>query len=512
MHKFVFMFGAGAEVAYGVPAGGQFAFDVLRHPTEVPKQHFSTMRQSVVDKDYIQDWLPYGFDKKRIVSFQKVDRKMVFESTVEHKKSSIRGALLNLDNSISEILHREGLDEFAFKSALVQRLGFQNESEIPMGGQFRFNPILESPKSNVFNSLYLSAAVRLSKGLASDHALAMAVVSMLQLYLGAIGKQLVDNINDSTFNIAPDDFPILNEIGGVFGIDLSEAGMKAFDTAFQRDPKIQPSTDVETQLADVLFMSLIEFLSSAIDYQSLVDGYYRYLFAPKSEWSKFTKISIFLLSVYDYMDSKLQKIAEKLPYTRGFYDDIAAAHNMRRLNILAAGTSNYTSIIDSKWAGINTEIFKLNGDLSTFYDPYRNEMLDVKIDRATDYGYFNVPFMFTQSGIKPLTTVGMSRRYVDYFDLCSKSDAIVVCGYGFNGDDAHINGLFRELIDEGKMIIVLDYTNASPDTYDVGDAKRKFVRKLRLRKSTTLKVIPVDRDRLSFKRQAWLDVVLSVNA
>ena len=36
------------------------------------------------------------------------------------------------------------------------------------------------------------------------------------------------------------------------------------------------------------------------------------------------------------------------------------------------------------------------------------------------------------------------------------SDAMVVVGFAFNGDDGHINGLFRELLDEhGKKIVVI---------------------------------------------------------
>lgn len=42
----------------------------------------------------------------------------------------------------------------------------------------------------------------------------------------------------------------------------------------------------------------------------------------------------------------------------------------------------------------------------------------------------------------------MSRRYVSLFDAFKKSDVISAIGYGFNIDDSHINGLFKELIEE----------------------------------------------------------------
>lgn len=63
--------------------------------------------------------------------------------------------------------------------------------------------------------------------------------------------------------------------------------------------------------------------------------------------------------------------------------------------------------------------------------------------------------VLTQSGLKPLTSVTMSRRYVKLFDAYKESDAIVVVGFGFNKDDSHINGLFRELIETHSKKLLL---------------------------------------------------------
>lgn len=65
----------------------------------------------------------------------------------------------------------------------------------------------------------------------------------------------------------------------------------------------------------------------------------------------------------------------------------------------------------------------------------------------------HIPFILTQSGLKPLTSVDMSRRYVNLFDRMAESNGIVVVGYGFNVDDSHINGMFRKLIEDcGKHL------------------------------------------------------------
>ena len=69
----------------------------------------------------------------------------------------------------------------------------------------------------------------------------------------------------------------------------------------------------------------------------------------------------------------------------------------------------------------------------------------------------------------------MSRRYVELYDRFCESDAVVVCGYGFNGDDGHINCLFRNLIEvDKKTVFVLDYVRDGKPViieYTAGGAK-----------------------------------------
>lgn len=87
-------------------------------------------------------------------------------------------------------------------------------------------------------------------------------------------------------------------------------------------------------------------------------------------------------------------------------------------------------------------------------DPYKNEILYEPSDDEKR-GRILVPFMFTQSGVKPLTSVSMSRKYVELYDHFVDSDVICLIGYGFNGDDGHINGMFRSLVEEeGKPLFI----------------------------------------------------------
>lgn len=94
--------------------------------------------------------------------------------------------------------------------------------------------------------------------------------------------------------------------------------------------------------------------------------------------------------------------------------------------------------------------------------------------------------MFTQSGIKPLTSVGMSRKYVELYDHFIESDIVCVIGYGFNGDDGHINGMFRSLVEqENKNYLFFHYKN---DNRSPSQIEREYKEKLRLNSSDNIKI------------------------
>ena len=70
--KYGFLFGAGAEAAYGLPSGGKFALEIFRHDTAKSKEAFKNSRDNVdTHTAYANDWLPEGFSDKNISTFGK---------------------------------------------------------------------------------------------------------------------------------------------------------------------------------------------------------------------------------------------------------------------------------------------------------------------------------------------------------------------------------------------------------------------------------------------------------
>ena len=65
--KYGFLFGAGAEVSYGLPSGGKFALDIFRFDVSDSKMAFKEMRDSVdPNTNYASQWLPPNFMDKNI--------------------------------------------------------------------------------------------------------------------------------------------------------------------------------------------------------------------------------------------------------------------------------------------------------------------------------------------------------------------------------------------------------------------------------------------------------------
>lgn len=117
--------------------------------------------------------------------------------------------------------------------------------------------------------------------------------------------------------------------------------------------------------------------------------------------------------------------------------------------------------------------------------------------------------MLTQSGVKPLTSINMSRRYVELFDKLKAGDAIVGIGYNFNIDDNHINGLFRQLIEEeGRHFFWI--VPSGPTTND--RLTRSLEEKMRLPTSVRerIHIIRVDREtRKVADGKTWIEQILA---
>ena len=127
-------------------------------------------------------------------------------------------------------------------------------------------------------------------------------------------------------------------------------------------------------------------------------------------------------------------------------------------------TTNYTPICESVSCLEENKISYIHGSFRWFENPKELEILDV-LDNNSDFSCSNYfPFIFLQSGVKPIISATQIREWskaVRYLDECSK---LIIVGYRANCDDNHLNSMIREYILKGKSVVYLDYDNSSEDS------------------------------------------------
>lgn len=322
------------------------------------------------------------------------------------------------------------------------------------------------------------------------------VLSILQLQVGALGEKLTHRLNEGIFDKKDEDLDILDDLGDVIQLNYQAVGMAGLEYLLEiQTPDLEKPEGRILRFAQLLIEKVY---SCVLDYKSLIDSNWMYLYHPSTEWSKFCKISIFLLNVRKYIDDIFSELpAEK----EGYYDDVYNAITLGKMEALAVGTSNYSPLIENILQ--KKDVVFLNGATSMWYDPYLNRVGTE--GELKSLKHFIVPLMFTQSGTKPMISIDMSSRYVEYYNQLEKADEICVIGFGFNSDDEHINGIFRDLVDR-KMKHITVVTHESVG--DVVSTKKTIIERLKLQNDSNISVIMVD-DKRESDGIPWIDYLLN---
>lgn len=502
-----FFFGAGAEVGYGLPSGGQFAIDLFRQDVSLHKQALRNQLQTQIDRQsiYATNWLPDRFDSKRIHAFGKNEFSSLIESSIEYRKQEMIRRLNQFDVEADIALMQLGITPERLAQCFREKTG--NDYGTRTYTQVvRMNPLL-AQGIQIFASHFYSAVLDVIRISPESVDLQRYAASFIQLLVGAQGQDLVQQLNQELFTEAPDDISFFDDISGMFKLEFTSAGSTAMDLllAERRTFSSGEHATISDLLSAVVQQILENIFSTVLDYQSLIDSHFRYLYSPKTEWAKFTKMAIFLRTTREYISSRLQQVGPLADC--GYYHDLQRC-DVLGIEISAIGTANYNSLVESiaNEIGFNIpEVMHLNGGVNDYYNPYKNSVLTCNDPNQIPNDQIYVPFILTQSGLKPLTSVDMSRRYVTLFDSFAESDGIVVIGYGFNVDDTHINGMFRELVeDKGKHLY---WVCASSDQSAV-QKERELVIKLRISSNIEhVHVILVNRDSRLNDQVPWIDVI-----
>ncbi len=505
--KFGLFFGAGAEVGYGLPLGGKFAIDLFRQDNTAEKTQFRENLKLISDRTiYATKWLPENYRGKRIHAFGKTEFRSLIESSIEYRKKIIVERLNDLDSLFEKACNNccissEKVAE-NFKNCTGKDYGSETYSQA-----IKVNETL-ARDVKLFESEFYSAVLDVIRQDGDTVQIEKYASSILQLLIGAYGQELVQRVNQEIFTEAPDDLSIFDDITGMFRLEFDRIGNAALDLLLKSGSQ-QPLAD-GASIQDILLALLRETLellfTEVLDYQALIDSHWRYLYSPREDWAKFTKMVIFLNTTRNYMKKQLEEKIDR--EASGYYHEMGVL-NSGDHEIVGIGTANYNNLVE-EIADASIErsaIYHLNGSLNDFYNPYKNTVIKA-LDEEVPPDQIHVPFMLTQSGVKPLTSINMSRRYVELYDRLKTADAIVAIGYNFNIDDNHINGLFRQLVeDENRTLFWVVLNGPDTDT----DRKRHLEEKMRLPASARERVHIVRVDgstRTTTDGKIWTDAIL----
>ena len=152
MQKLGFLFGAGAEICYGLPTGGKFALDIFRQDVSISKKEFIEMRDSIDGSTtYAGEWLPDDYKTRSVSSYGKSVIENIIKDTLEYKREHIISKLNdfdsyakngkkhigNIDDIISDLLNRQVSNcqlntVISFNNALTVILPFSSVSYSPI--------------------------------------------------------------------------------------------------------------------------------------------------------------------------------------------------------------------------------------------------------------------------------------------------------------------------------------------------------------------------------------------
>ncbi len=494
-------FGAGAEIGYGLPSGGKFAIDLFRQDATPYKKKFREKLSKIDSRSpYATSWLPKDYEKKSIFAFGKNEFTSIIESSIQYKRSEIIKKLNDFDNEFTWACKQLKIEESLLKDKFSDEMN-KDIGEVLYEHDIKINEKL-TKDVKLFGTEYYSAALEIIRSKHNCADLRRYVVAFLQLLVGAYGQDFVQNLNEELFESAPDDLPIFDDIFGMFRLEFDRVGSIALDLLLseKRTFNTTKTAGLVDLFSAVTQQVLENIFCSVLDYQKLIDDHFRYLFSPSTEWAKFTRMAIFMEIAHDYIIAQKPK---DLPNV-GYYHDVKGLIDSGQ-EVGVIGTSNYNNLfkeISDDLSLPSIDVFHLNGSTKDFYNPYKNEVIQVEDKDSHESEQILVPFMLTQSGLKPLTSVEMSRRYVELFDAYKEMDAIISIGFGFNKDDSHINGLFRELIEKhNKRLFII--------TVDEKEIAREVRKKLRLdNNSDNVKVVLVEPNTRSINGTIWFEDVL----
>ena len=444
-------------------------------------------------------------------------------SSAEQKKQDIKDFLIHIDDNACSLCKKLIGDKSLTKNTIYEdlkktlNLGDSDKKPIvefneSFSGKNDYDALLTSETiSLIINTLSQAHSNQIEINSSQHETLKECFRVLLFMIVITCGDELLKKLNRGIFtseNETTHDYLALFE--EMFTMKYDRAAGIIYDFIQKQRPAFEDFPDTVERFINLIHRLTFNLCSNAIDYQMLVDNYFRYIMSPKTDWAKFTKMFLFLRAAYDAITSKENTLSYETLQKNSYYKDIITElkNDNASVEIKALASTNYhdyygrlvklineSKIEDGTLDEASLEarfgkVMRLNGGVGEFYNPYKNSLVKrepVNTAAKQDHGdnlflYQNqlvTPFFFTQSGIKPMTAIDISCLYTEMYSKFKEADIIVVIGFNFNSDDNHINTIIRDLVENHNKTLVLITVGA--DTAEALDDKKEEVcKKLRI--------------------------------
>lgn len=496
MGKIGFLFGAGAEISYGMPSGGKFALDIFRQDPKKSKEKLKALRDEIDSSNsYANRWLPKNFESNKIHVFGERIFDALIKDTVGNNRTKIIRRINEFDKIAKVALSViDKKKDFSLDDRIDEDLGKAHE-EVNVNHNLEYSEYFNSG-NKLFENNYFAILLEYYKSEnilknSERKELGEVIKAIFQLQLGAMSEDLSRKIEDNIFAKDTLELDIFDDLGGSLSVNYETAGVKGLELLAKDKSNIEDLHPI----IEFSFEIIERIYAEVLDYKSLIDSNWHYLYNPYTEWAKFCRISTFLYTVQLYIIKQSENLKLK---KEGYYDDLKSMSE----KISVIGTTNYNSFISDK---LNREVVFLNGGIEEYYDPYINAIGSEK-DLNENETHFIVPLLFTQSGTKPMTSIDMSVKYVDFYNKLKKSTCICSVGFGFNYDDEHINGIIRTLIDrDDKKLIIVDVEEEKTEKDKISELSKK----LKVSKKKNISFITVNKSSRKKDGLLWTDILFS---
>lgn len=218
---------------------------------------------------------------------------------------------------------------------------------------------------------------------------------------------------------------------------------------------------------------------------------------------KLTEILRNPVSTYKDVETKCEEQTVETGKEPRYYESLKRYANNKGMKASVI-TTNYTPLCEKQSGLSDTQIAYVHGKIGWFESPYTRMVYEV--DHLPE-NELTFPYLFIQSGVKPIVEERQLREYAKMISFMDDSTELCILGYCLNLDDNHINSLLTSYLCRGKKITYFDFGK----TKEAQLGKERIFSRLRIddKNGSNLTIVPITELDSRHTFRSFLDAVVA---